>query len=58
MSKSGVDSYSEKSLADTYLRAKWHPGLRWLDSILGDSTEHERLTHREVGKIQADEQLG
>jgi len=56
MSKSGTDNHSEKSLADTYLRAKRHPGLRWLDSILGDSTEHERFTHREVGKIQAGKQ--
>ncbi len=48
--------YPEKSVADTCLRAAWHPGERWLDSISGDSTEHERLIHREVGKVQADKQ--
>ena len=35
--------YPERGVADTCLRAAWHPGLRWLDSISGDSTEHERL---------------
>lgn len=48
--------YPEISVADTCLRVAWHPGLRWLDSILGDSTEHERLIQGEVGKVQAGKQ--
>jgi len=58
MSKSGAYVYPEKSLADTCLRAKRHPGQRWPEPIPGDATEHERLTRRTVGKVQADKQQG